>query len=395
MTKRKNLVLFLLACLFAVTLGVSGCGKPSGDAGTAPSAAEPYKIGVVLDISGKASSLGVPERNTVQLAVDRINKEGGINGHPLEVIVLDTKSNETEAALAAKKLIQDDVLAIIGASTSGSTMAMIDSAQNAGIPLVSAAASIKIVEPVNERHWVFKTAQSDSLVTSKIVDYLKAKNFNRVAFISVNNAYGDSGRVEFEKAMAAAGIEIVAQEKFEQDDTMMTSQLTSIKKQNPDAVIAWAIPPAASTLTVNYRQMDLKMPLIHSHGIGNQTFIDLAGDDANGVIFPIGKLVVADSLPDSDAQKAALIEYNTLYTAEYGPPNPFGGYAWDAVQLVVRAIEKAGPDRAGIRDELENTRDFVGVTGIFNMSPADHNGLSGRDLVFAEIRDGKWGILSE
>lgn len=212
-------------------------------------------------------------RSFSQMLIDGINKKGGINGHPVQLIMLDTKSNETEAALAVKKLIQQNVLAVIGASTSGSTMAMVDFVKNAGVPLVSCAASVKIVEPVSERKWVFKTAQSDSLVSSKIIDYLKSKGLTKVGFISVNNAYGDSGRAEFAKAAAKAGIEITVQQKFEQDDSLMTSQLTNIKKQNPQAVIAWAIPPAASSLTANYRQTGLTMPLIHSHGIGNQTFI--------------------------------------------------------------------------------------------------------------------------
>jgi len=388
----KRLVLPLLVCLSIIAALISGCGS-SADKTAGSNESKSYKIGVVLDISGKSSSLGIPERNTVEMMVDEINKNGGINGTELEVIMLDTKSNETEAALAAKKLIQQDVLAIIGASTSGSTMAMVESAENAGVPLISCAASINIVEPLEERQWVFKTAQSDSLVAAKIVEYLKANGMTKVAFMSVNSAYGDSGRAEFEKAVAASGIEIVVQEKFEQDDTMMTSQLTNIKKNDPQAVIAWAIPPAASSLTANYRQMAVDAPLIHSHGIGNQTFIDLAGDAADGVIFPIGKLLIADILPETDAQKSVLTGYAEQYQAKYGPPNPFGGYAWDAVQLVVNAIEKVGPDREKIRTELENIKDFAGVTGVFNMSPEDHNGLAESDLVLVEIKNGKWQIV--
>ena len=392
--KRKTLILSLLICLAIIALALAGCSNQETGSTKAP-AADAYKVGVVLDISGKASSLGIPERDTVQMIANKINREGGINGHPLELVILDTKSNETEAALAARKLIQEGVLAILGASTSGSTMAIIDTVQNAEIPLVSCAASVKIVEPLNERRWVFKTAQSDSLVAAKIVDYLKLKNLTKVAFVSVNNAYGDSGREEFEKAASAGGITVTVWEKFEQDDTIMTSQLTNVKKQNPQAVIAWAIPPAASSLTENYRQMDIKAPLIHSHGIGNQTFIDLAGPAAEGVIFPIGKLVVADSLPESDPQKDILINYVSDYRETYGPPDPFGGYAWDALHLVINAIEKAGPDKAKIRDELEKTSGFVGVTGVFNMSPADHNGLAIEDLVLVEIRDGKWQISKD
>lgn len=381
-----------LAVILLVVMGLLiGCGD--GGSQKTGSGKEPYKIGAVLDISGKSSSLGIPERDTIQMVVNQINEKGGINGHPIELIMLDTKSNETEAALAVRKLIQQDVLAVIGASTSGSTMAMVDAVQKAQLPLVSCAASINIVEPVSERKWVFKTAQSDSIVSEKIIEYLQDQGLRKVAFISVNNAYGDSGRIEFMKAAKSGGIEIVAEEKFEQDDTIMTSQLASIKKVNPDAVVAWAIPPAASSLTVNYKQMGLEMPLIHSHGIGNQTFIELAGDSANGVIFPIGKLLIADRLADSDPQKAVLADYKAQYEEKYGPTNPFGGYAWDAIQLVVKAIEKAGPDKAKIRTEIENQRDFVGVTGIFSMSPTEHNGLTKDDLILVRINKGTWEIV--
>lgn len=390
----KSKIFSLVTCILILTMALTGCGGAKTEKTGSDSAKEPYKIGVVLDISGKSSSLGIPERDTVKMLADEINKNGGINGHPVDMIIMDTKSNETEAALAVKKLIQQNVLAVIGASTSGSTMAMVDSAQKAEMPLVSTAASIKIVEPIAERKWIFKTAQSDSLVTSKIIDYLKEKGLTKVAFISVNNAYGDSGRVEFEKMAAQSGITIVAQEKFEQDDTIMTAQLTNIKNKQPQAVIAWAIPPAASSFTVNYSQMGLNMPLIHSHGIGNQKFIELAGDAANGVIFPIGKLPVVDSLADSDVQKQVLAKYTTDYKAVYNTaPNPFGGYAWDAVQLVVEAIKKVGPDKAKIRDEIEKTQNFVGVTGVFNMTAQDHNGLAKSDLVMVEIKDKKWSII--
>ena len=391
----RTKVAVFLTCLLVLSLTVTGCGRPSVDEkGISQQANDPYKIGVVLDISGKSSSLGVPERDTIQMLADQINKKGGINGHPVELIVRDTKSNETEAALAIKNLIQQNVLAVIGASTSGSTMAMVESAQRAEMPLVSCAASIKIVEPAADRKWVFKTAQSDSLVATKMIEYLKSKGLTKVAFISVNNAYGDSGRAEFAKVAAKEGISIVAQEKFEQDDSMMTSQLTNIRKLNPQAVIAWAIPPAASTLTSNYRQMGLTMPLIHSHGIGNQTFIKLAGDSANGVLFPIGKLTVVDSLQADDAQKGILAQYTNDYKTAYGtPPDPFGGYGYDAFQMVVKAIEKAGADKAKIRDEIEKTQNFAGVTGIFNMSPIEHNGLALTDLVMVEIKEKKWTII--
>lgn len=385
---RNRKLLTLLAGLLAVGLILGGCGQQT----SAPEGKEPYKIGAVFDISGKSSSLGIPERDTAEMVVAEINKNGGINGHPINLIVVDSKSNETEAALAAKKLIQQGVAAIIGASTSGTTMAMVDIIQNNNIPLISCAASVRIVEPVTDRKWVFKTAQSDSFVAARIIDYLMSKGLTKVGLATVNNAYGDSGRAEFEKAAKTAGLTIVAAEKFEQDDTNMTPQLTGIKRENPDAVICWAIPPAASTFTVNYMQMGIKAPLIHSSGVGNQNFIELAGQAAEGAVFPIGRLLVAEQLPDSDPQKEVTMNYAEQYEKTFGPRSTFGGHAWDAVKIIAQALEKVGDDPAKIRDEIEKTS-FTGVTAVFNFTPQDHSGLTKDCLKMVEVKDGKWKLV--
>ena len=372
-------------------LVLAGCGKSASTTGEDK---KPYKVGAVFDISGKSSSLGIPERDTALMVVDEINKNGGINGHQLDLIILDSKSNETEAALAVKKLIQQEVVAIIGASTSGTTLAMVEAVQKANIPLISCAASVKIVEPVEKHKWTFKTAQSDSFVAEKIVDYIKAKGFSKVALATANNAYGDSGRTEFKKAAAKGGVTIVAEEKFEQDDTMMTAQLTNINKAKPDAVVCWAIPPAASIFTKNYRELGLTMPLLHSSGVGNQTFIDLADGKAEGTVFPIGRLLVAEQLPDSDPQKAIALKYAQEYEAKFGAGSrsTFGGHAWDAVKIIAQALEKVGPDSVKIRDEVEKTS-FTGVTAVFNFTPQDHSGLTKDCLVMVEVRDGKWRLV--
>ncbi len=389
MFRRNRKIFSLLAGLLVMGLLLSGCG---GSATTSAESKEPYKVGAIFDVSGKASSLGIPERDTAQMVVDEINANGGINDHPIELIIKDSKSNETEAALAAKSLIQEGVAAIIGSSSSGTTMAMVEIVQNAEIPLISCAASVRITEPVAERKWVFKVAQSDSIVAEKITEYLKANGMNKVALASVNDAYGDSGRAEFEKAAAAAGITIVAKEKFEAADTIMTSQLTNIKSQNPDAVIAWAIPPAASSFTANYRQMGIDAPLIHSSGVGNQTYLDLAGEAAEGTVFPVGRLLVAEQLSDSDPQKTVTTEYAKKYEEKFGPRSTFGGHAWDAVKIVAQALEKVGPDPAKIRDEIEKTS-FTGVTAVFNFTPEDHSGLTKDCLVMVKVSDGKWELV--
>lgn len=386
----------ILVIVLILGLMLTGCG--GGKTETKQSAStetkEPIKIGVILDISGPGSSLGIPERDTVKMIEEEVNKAGGINGQQIQLLVEDNKSDETEAKLLVKKLSTEGVVAIIGSSQSGTSMAMKQAAADAQIPMVSVAAKSTIVEPASENRWVFKTAQSDSLVISKIAGYLKSKNITKVAFVSVNTKYGDGGRAEFEKMAAKEGLTIVAKEKFGDKDTDMTPQLTNIKKANPQAVLCWAIPPSASIFTKNYRDMGLTMPLIHSHGVGNKTFIDLASGGADGVIFPIGKLLVAEGLPDTDPQKSVLVDYATKFEAKYGPKlgarSTFGGHASDALKIVLAALEKAGPDKAKVRDEIEKTTNFVGISGVFNMTPTNHNGLALDSMVMVTVEKGKW-----
>jgi branched-chain amino acid transport system substrate-binding protein len=382
-----------VALLLAVSLILGGCS--SGKSSTVGSeTTEPYKVGAVLDISGTSSSLGTPERDTLLMMVDKINAEGGIQGHPVELIIEDNKSDEMEAVLAANKLIEKGVLAVLGGSSSGTSMAIMKTVQDAQIPMISLAAASSIVEPVAERQWVFKTAQSDIVMINKIIEYLKKNNMTKIAFMYMNNAYGDNGKKAISAAAPQNGITIVAEEKFDATDNDMTPQLTNVKSSGAQAVVVWAIPPSASILTKNYKDLGLTIPLIHSHGVGNQKFIELAQDAADGVILPIGKLPVADQIADSDPQKTVLTSYINDYQNKYNTaPNSFGGYAADALSLLVKAIEKAGPERSAIRDELEKTQGLVGVSGVFNMSEQNHNGLSEDSAVLVQIEDSKWKIL--
>ncbi|MFA4884478.1 MAG: ABC transporter substrate-binding protein [Desulfotomaculaceae bacterium] len=384
----------IIALIITAALLLSGCAG-SKDAGKTSAGNEPYRIGAVIDISGPSSSLGVPERNTLQMLADKVNAAGGVNGHPLELTILDNKSDETEAVLAVKKLIdQQKVLAVIGGSSSGTSMSMIDTVQKEKVPMISLAAASTIVEPARERQWVFKTPQSDIVAINKLMGYLKEKGLTKVAFLSMNNAYGDNGKKAFAVAAQAGGLQIVDEEKFEATDKDMTPQLTRVKISGAQAAVVWAIPPSASIVTKNFKDLNMGIPLFHSHGVGNQTFIDLAQGGADGVILPIGKLIVAAQIPDSDPQKKVLTAYMDDYSKKYNsPPNSFGGYAWDAFYLLVNALEKAGPDRAAIRDQLEKVQNFTSVSGVYNMSTEDHNGLKEDSMVLVQIENGKWKLL--
>ncbi len=359
-------------------------------------AQEAYKVGAIFSITGPGSSLGIPERDTALMIEAEVNAKGGVKGpdgklHPLKLVIYDDASDETKAVLAAKKLIDEDkVTAIVGTTLSGTSLAILDTVQKAEVPLVSCAAAAKIVEPVAERKWVFKTPQSDYLIVGVLSDYLKAKGLTKVAWLNVDYAFGQLGWIEFEKAAQKAGLTIVANEKFGQKDVDMTAQLTKVKAANPQATVIWSIPPSASIATKNYADLGIKAQMFQSHGVGNKKYIELAGPASNGVLFPAGKLLVAEQLADNDPQKTVLLAYAKDFEAKYGPRNTFGGHAWDAIYVVLGAMEKAGTDRAKVRSAIEATRNFVGITGVFDFSPADHNGLDRRAATMIQIVDGQW-----
>jgi branched-chain amino acid transport system substrate-binding protein len=353
----------------------------------------PYVIGAIFDVTGPGAPLGTPEQDTVKMIEAQVNRAGGINGHPVKFVIYDNGSEETRCVMAAKKLIETDkVKAIVGPSTTGTTLAIASICQKAGIPLVSCAAGIKITQPVTP--YVFKTAQSDAHAVAKVIDYLRAQRIKQVAFIHVSNAFGNSGREQMEAQAPRAGLNLVATESFGDKDTDVTAQLTRIKAKNPQAVVCWGTNPGPAIVARKMKELGLRMPLVMSHGIANRKFIDLAGDAANGVVFPAGRLIVANAIASSDPQKRNL----TAYTADFRKfcrrdPDHFGGHAWDAAQMILAALRKVGDDPKKIRAELENTRNFVGISGIFNYSPPDHNGLTKGAFVMVRIQNGKWTLL--
>ncbi len=351
----------------------------------------PYKIGGLFAITGPASPLGTPERDTALLMEKQINATGGINGHPVKLIIYDTKSTETDTVLAAKNLISQGVVAIVGPSQTGESLALLDTASRAGVPVISCAAGVKIVQPVNK--WVFKTAQSDVHAVARLVDYMKKKGINKISILSVSNAFGDSGKQQLRIQCGAAKIKILSEETFGDKDTDTTSQITRIRGKRPQAVVCWGTNPGPAIVARNMKQLGLKIPLLMSHGIANHKFIELAGDSANGVIFPAGRLIVVNDIPASDPQKKALLAYANAFKKQYKrDPDTFGGHAWDAIQLVKEALAKVGPDKAKIRSFIENKKNYVGIGGIFNFTPQDHNGLGKNAFVLVTIQNGKWRL---
>ena len=371
-----------IACV--AMLGLAGIMTPAH-------AAEPYVIGAVFDVTGTGSPLGAPEEATVRMLEQQINQKGGINGHPLKVIYCDNSSDESKSLTAMKKLIENDkVLAIIGPSQTGTTLSGEATVEAAGVPMVSCAAGVKIVQPV--KPWIFKTAQSDVHAVAKVIDYLTLKTLKKIAVISVSNAYGDSGKQQLELQAPKAGITIVAKESFGATDADMTAQIMKIRSSGAQAVVCWGTNPGPALVAKNMRALGVKMPLIMSHGIANRKFIELAGPAADGIIFPAGKLIVRDAIAASDKQKSVLLAYAGAYEKAYGKePDTFGGHAYDAFMLVCQALKSAGPDRAKLRAALEKAH-YVGISGVFQFTKADHNGLAKNAFAMVKIVNGKWTL---
>lgn len=356
-------------------------------------AAPPVKIGALFSVSGPASFLGEPERNTAVMMVDEINKAGGVKGRKLELVVYDTQGDATKAVQAANKLIKDDkVVAIIGPSTTGDSMAVIPVVERAGIPLISCAAGIKITEPVNK--WVFKTAQNDVLAVMKIYKHLQQQKIDKVAILTVSDGFGSSGREQLRLQAKEFDIKIISDETYGPKDTDMTVQLTKIRGSDAQAIICWGTNPGPAIVARNARQLGIKTPLYMSHGVSSKKFIELAGEGAEGIILPSGKVIVADQLPASDPQKKNLMNYVQKYQERYKVEGDhFGGHAWDAIMLLKNAMEKGGFTPAAIRDELEKTKKFSGIGGTFSFSPDDHAGLTSDAFVLVQVVNGDWKLI--
>jgi branched-chain amino acid transport system substrate-binding protein len=346
---------------------------------------KPLKVGAIFSVTGKASWLGDPEKKTALMIVEEVNKAGGVNGFPLEVIVEDDEGLEPKAVNAAEKLInKENVLAIIGPSISGSSLAIKPICEKAKIPLVSAAAAEAIVTPIQESNFIFKSPQIDSHVAIRILEQLKKMGVTKIGIITDTLAFGQQGRKQLQTYAKDMGIEIVADETFGPADTDMTAQLKKISTSGAGAVVGWTIVPAQSIIPKNIKQLGMKTPLFLSHGFGNPKYIQAAGEAAEGIIFPAGRLLVAEALPDDHFQKKVLMEYKKAYESKYEPPvSTFGGHAYDALWMVINAMKakKITPDmdvaeaRKRIRDGIEETKDWVGTAGKFTMSPTDHTGL--------------------
>jgi len=356
-------------------------------------AADTIKIGAVLSVTGPASFLGEPEKNTLLMMQDQLNAAGGINGQKVEVVVYDDESDVNKCVMAAKKLLdQDQVSVVIGPSISGNTLAITKFFSSAEVPLVSCAAAEKIVRPVDP--WIFNTPQLDRHAVTKILQDAKAKGYSKLAILTVSDGYGQAGRGVLTELIPAQGFTLAADEVYGPKDTDMSAQLTKIKGVGADAIICWGTNPGPAVVARNRVQLALTTPLYMSHGVASGKFIELAGDAAEGLILPAGRLVAVDQVPADHPQKSVLEAYVANYTKTYNAPvSSFGGYAHDAFALVMEAIAKGGSAKpADIRANLEKISAFPNTSGVYTYTAENHNGLDETAFIMVTIEEGAWKV---
>jgi branched-chain amino acid transport system substrate-binding protein len=380
-------------CLPVVCLFLTFCV-----AGGLAWAADPIKLGAFFDLTGAGSAIGTPTKLVAEMVVKKINGEGGINGRPLQLVIADDEGDPTKAAIIAKKFIESDkVVAIIGPTRTDTGMAAKPIIEQMKVPTFMCVGGDPVVT-VPPFKWTFKSPQRTSVAVKKTYDYLKRKGIQNIAIITSADGFGRDGKNWLEKLAVEYGLKIITGESFQATDNDMTTQLIKIKAASPEAIICWTIGKAGSIVAKNVKQLGIQVPLFQCHGLPDPIYIKLAGEASEGNIMPATKLMVAAQLPNSDPQKKVILEFIRLYKDVYQyerqfPINTHSGYAWDAIYILANAMKKAGTNNEKLREEIEKTKGYIGVSGIYNLTPEDHNGLGLDSMVIVQIVKGEWKML--
>ncbi|MGZ8274000.1 MAG: ABC transporter substrate-binding protein [Burkholderiaceae bacterium] len=364
--------------------------------GASAALAQDIKVGVTVSATGPAASLGIPERNTFQLMPQTIA------GKKVQYIVLDDASDTTTAVKNARKLLSEDkVDVIVGSTITPNSLAMIDVAAESETPMISMAASSRIVEPVDaKRRWVFKTPQNDQQMAFVIVSHMLAQGVKSVGFIGFADAYGEGWWNEFNKLAETRGLKVLANERYQRNDTSVTGQVLKLISAKPDAILIAGSGTPAALPQKTLKERGYAGKIYQTHGVANNDFLRVCGKDCEGTFLPAGPVLVSEQLPNDHPVKKSAIAYVDAYEKAHGKGSvsTFGAHAWDTSVLLQAAIpvalKKGQPGtkefRVALRDALEGVKNVAGAHGIFNMTANDHLGLDQRAAVMIQIRDGKW-----
>jgi branched-chain amino acid transport system substrate-binding protein len=383
MSWKKSIVLILAAVFLLSAALLGGCGKAAR--------AGKYKIGVIVSLSGPAAPLGQSEQRSINLLKKQLDKQGGINGTPVEFLVQDDESDPSKANIAASKLIgQEKVCAIIGCSSTGSTLAIMPTAEKQMVPVVAMAAGTQVTQP--PKKWVFSVAPGDALVVQRVLMYFKNEiKVKNIAILHDSNAYGTGGADQVKAQAPKYSVNIVADESYGSADTDMTAQLTKIAQTKAQVILVWGTNPGPASIAKNMQQLNITLPFVASSGIANKKFIELAGTAANGVVFTASRLILPSTIPAGSKWADAVESFSTAYKQEYGTDiDTFAAHGWDASNMVVNAIKEVGEDSGKIRDQIQSLKDYAGADGVFTYSATDHAGLKVDALIMVKIENGQW-----
>jgi branched-chain amino acid transport system substrate-binding protein len=389
---RLTMAVLTAALATALAIMLVGCG---GDEGEEGATGEPIKIGVIVSLSGPYAGLGQPEKNALEMELQDLNDAGGVNGRPVELIFEDDATDEAKAVAAASKLIeQDQVVAIIGPTGTGQTMAVRGDVERGAIPQVSMAGGTVITNPVHEL--VFATPWPNTIVVPFTLEHLTARGITKIGLISDSGGFGKDGQAVLAAAAPDAGIDIVADVTFNPGDTDMTAQLTKIKNSGAEAVVMWTAGAEAAIIAKNAMDLGIELPIYGSHGIARKEFIEGAGEAAEGVQFAAGKVLVPEAYGEGTEAYEVATDFISQYEETWGEaPSTFAGHAYDAFWIIAEAAKRVDDDLtpAALRDAIEATDGFVGIGGTFSYSPTDHNGMTAEDLTMYEIAGGTWTLV--
>lgn len=398
------LVTLLVACGGEPIPAAPGASAPAAGGTTdslSDAVGEPFRVGVVLGVTGQGSALGVSARDALRLFEASVNDGGGLLGpdgrrHPLQLVQYDTFGQEGQSVVVARRLIETDQVAlIVGAVQPAVARAVAATVSTAGVPLLALSS---LPPPATEQagEWVFVIPHSPQLVLATLLDDLQRRGLRRVAWLEEGGSYGEMGRLAFDALAPAAGLEVTARERLDPERDDATATLGRLADLRPEAIIVWASAPRAAAVARAARALGVQLPLLFGPSAARNAFIELAGPAADRVRFVGGKLLVREELPPGDPQRPALDAFVEAFTEAYrSAPDPAAGYAWDALQIATRAFQGAGSDRARLRDQIEQLQGYAGVTGVFSMGPARHNGLDAASLLVIEVRDGAYHLATD
>jgi branched-chain amino acid transport system substrate-binding protein len=386
-----------LAVASALTLSACGGGESSGGSGGDAT----YKVGVLLGLTGPYAAVAEPQQRAMKLFEKQVDAAGGIDGHEIDFVYLDSKSSESEAVNQLRRFAtQENVVAVIGPSASGEGIALKPIAQSLKVPVIAPVSSVDIAEPAVPYMYKNFLAAGDSMTAQ--LEYVKSQGMTKVAMLSSNNAYGQEPAAQLEKVADGLGLDVVASETFAPDATDMTSQLSVIERANPEVVLVWSVSPSNAIIAKNAKAMNFKPLIFQGPGAGSLGYLSLAGDAANGTIVQAGKILVADDIPDADPQKKAIAEYVKAWKAEYkDEPSQFDAGAWDSALILKKAIEemKGAPSgvpavRTAIEESLEsNIKDLPGVGAVTTFTKKVHGPTGSKELAILGVENGAFTLL--